>query len=37
MAPNTAVRPGEIDWTHEFSKIFKPNYNWAGQPTDVKE
>jgi fatty-acid desaturase len=36
-APNTAVRPGEIDWTHEFSKIFKPNYNWAGQPTDVKD
>ena len=36
-APNTAVRPTEIDWTHEFSKIFRPKFNWQGQPTDVKE
>jgi stearoyl-CoA desaturase (delta-9 desaturase) len=31
-APNTAVKPGEIDWTHEFSKIFRPTYDWRGQP-----
>mgnify|MGYP003348602507 FL=1 len=37
MAPNTAVRPGEIDWTHQFSKIFRPKFNWAGQPTDVQK
>lgn len=36
-APNTAVRPNEIDWTHEFSKIFRPKFHWQGQPTDVKE
>jgi fatty-acid desaturase len=34
-APNTAVRPREIDWTYEFSKIFRPKYHWAGQPKDV--
>jgi hypothetical protein len=30
------VRPTEIDWTHEFSKIFRPKFNWQGQPTDVE-
>jgi len=37
MAPNTAVRPNEIDWTYQFSKIFRPQYNMQGQPTDVKD
>lgn len=37
MAPNTAVRPDEIDWTHEISKVFNPKFNWAGQPTNVKD
>jgi len=32
MAPNTAVHAGEIDWTYQFSRIFKPEYNFAGQP-----
>lgn len=32
MAPNTAINPGEIDWTYQFSRIFKPNYDWRGQP-----
>jgi fatty-acid desaturase len=31
-APNTAVNPGEIDWTYQFSKIFNPTYDWRGQP-----
>ncbi len=37
MAPNTAVNPGEIDWTYQFSKIFRPKYNWAGQPKHAKD
>jgi len=32
MAPNTAIRKGEIDWTYQVSKIFRPTYNWKGQP-----
>ena len=32
MAPNNAIRPGEIDWTYRFSKLFFPTYNWRGQP-----
>lgn len=36
MAPNTAVRAGEIDWTYKFSKLFLPIYNWKGQPDNVK-
>lgn len=32
MAPNTAVRLGEIDWTYQFSRVFRPKYNWQGQP-----
>jgi hypothetical protein len=32
MAPNNAIRPGEIDWTYRFSKLFFPKYNWRGQP-----
>lgn len=31
-APNTAVYPGEIDYTYQASKIFRPKYNWEGQP-----
>jgi|TARA_R110002126_G_scaffold154149_2_gene301258 fatty-acid desaturase len=31
-APDTAVNPGEIDWTYQTSKLFKPEYNWQGQP-----
>lgn len=31
-APNTAVNPGEIDWTYQFSKILRPTYDWRGQP-----
>jgi len=37
MAPNTAVRPNEIDWTHEFSKLFTKDFDWRGQPTNVKD
>jgi len=37
MAPNTAVRPNEIDWTYQFSKLFRPKYNMQGQPTNVKD
>jgi fatty-acid desaturase len=37
MAPNTAVRANEIDWTYQFSKLFRPKYNMQGQPTDVKD
>ena len=25
--PNTAVRDNEIDWTYQFSRLFKPKYN----------
>jgi len=32
MAPNTAVRDREIDWTYQASRVFKPRYNWKGQP-----
>ena len=31
-APNTAVNPGEIDWSYQLSKIFRPVYDWRGQP-----
>ena len=31
-APNTALLPGEIDYTFQASKIFKPKYYWEGQP-----
>jgi len=34
MAPNTAVRPGEIDYTYEFTRlVFRPEFNMRGQPT----
>jgi hypothetical protein len=36
-APNTAVRLGELDWTYQVSKIFRPKYYWQGQPTDVTD
>jgi len=29
MAPDTAVRPGEIDWTYQASKLLRPKYNWG--------
>jgi fatty-acid desaturase len=32
MAPNTAFRPGEIDYTYQFSRVFKPKFDWRGQP-----
>jgi stearoyl-CoA desaturase (delta-9 desaturase) len=35
-APNTAVNPGEIDWTYQLSKIFNPTYDWRGQPNHVQ-
>ena len=31
-APNTAFTSGEIDWTYQFSRLFKPQYDWRGQP-----
>jgi stearoyl-CoA desaturase (delta-9 desaturase) len=31
-APNTAILPGEIDYTFQASKIFRPKYYWEGQP-----
>jgi fatty-acid desaturase len=31
-APNCAVRPGEIDYTYQFSRLFRPKYNFRGQP-----
>lgn len=31
-APNTAFNKGEIDWSYQFSRIFKPSYDWRGQP-----
>ncbi len=37
MAPNTAIHSGEIDWTYQASRLFRPKYNWAAQPKgDVK-
>lgn len=38
MAPNTAFRKGEIDYTYQFSRIFNPKFDWRGQPdaTDIK-
>ena len=27
-APNTALKPGEIDWTYQVSRLFLPKYNW---------
>jgi len=32
MAPNTALYPGEIDYTYQASRIFFPKFNWDGQP-----
>jgi len=32
MAPNAAVRPNEIDYAFQFSRLFRPKYNWTGQP-----
>lgn len=32
MAPDTAVNPGEIDWTYQASRLLRPKYNWKGQP-----
>lgn len=32
MAPNTAFRLGEIDYTYQFSRLFRPKYDWRGQP-----
>lgn len=34
MAPNTAVHIGEIDWTYQTSKLFKPVYDWRCQPKE---
>jgi fatty-acid desaturase len=31
-APNNAINPGEIDYTYQFSKLFRPIYDWRGQP-----
>jgi stearoyl-CoA desaturase (delta-9 desaturase) len=31
-APNTVLRKNEIDWTYQFSRLFRPKYNWKGQP-----
>lgn len=27
QSPNCAVNPGEIDWTYQFSRLFRPKYN----------
>lgn len=32
MAPNTAVRPGEIDWTYQTAKLFRVKFDYRGQP-----
>lgn len=32
MAPNTAIRPGEIDWAYQFSRLLKPKYDFRMQP-----
>jgi hypothetical protein len=31
-APNTAINPGEVDYTYQASRVFLPKYNWEGQP-----
>jgi stearoyl-CoA desaturase (delta-9 desaturase) len=31
-APNTAINPGELDYTFQASKLFRPRYYWEGQP-----
>ena len=31
-APDTAINPGEIDWTYQLSRVFRPKYDWQGQP-----
>jgi len=32
MAPNTAVNPGEIDWTFQTAKLFGAKFDFGGQP-----
>jgi hypothetical protein len=32
MAPNTAVNPGEIDWTFQTAKLFGAKFDFRGQP-----
>lgn len=32
MAPNNAVNPGEIDWTYQYSRLFRVKHNMKGQP-----
>ena len=31
-APNTALYPGEIDWTYQFAKIYRPKFYIQRQP-----
>lgn len=33
MAPNTALLPGEIDWTFRVAKLFGAKFNTKGQPS----
>lgn len=35
MAPNTAIHHGEIDWPYQFSKIYRPTYNYKFQPKKI--
>lgn len=32
MAPNTAIHPGEIDWTYLTAKLFGAKFNYKAQP-----
>lgn len=32
MAPNTALNPGEIDWTYQTAKLFGAKFNSKAQP-----
>ena len=36
MAPNTAFRSNEIDYTYQFSRLLNPKFDWRGQPDASK-